>query len=260
VATLIVSPGAPTKEAPARPPTARLTPPQAPASGSSTKAEQFAQAGLLVILFAAPALMCIHGACANDPDIWWHLRTGEWILNHHAVPHFDPFSRSSAPRPWAAYSWLFEVVVLGLFRRLGLMGLVAYSAAMVLAITVALHYLIRRLQADFSFAVLLTFAASFTMMRLYTPRPWLFTVLFFVLVESRIGLAAPDFCALGEHPYSVRRGVFAAGAGAWRVDAGAPVDGGCDEGAARVVGACAAGKPAGHAVEPIRLAYLPRGI
>ncbi|MGD0797797.1 MAG: hypothetical protein ABR910_08745 [Acidobacteriaceae bacterium] len=182
MATLIVSPGAPTKEAPARPPTARLTPPQAPASGSSTKAEQLAQAGLLVILFAAPALMCIHGACANDPDIWWHLRTGEWILNHHAVPHFDPFSRSSAPRPWAAYSWLFEVVVLGLFRRLGLMGLVAYSAAMVLAITVALHYLIRRLQADFSFAVLLTFAASFTMMRLYTPRPWLFSVLFFVLV------------------------------------------------------------------------------
>ncbi len=126
--------------------------------------------------------MCIHAACANDPDIWWHLRTGEWILNHHAVPHIDPFSRASAPRPWAAYSWLFEVVVLGLFQRLGLTGLVAYSAGMVLAITIALHHLARRVQGDFSIAVLLTFAASFTMMRLYTPRPWLFSILFFVLV------------------------------------------------------------------------------
>jgi hypothetical protein len=125
--------------------------------------------------------MCVHAACASDPDIWWHLRTGQWILQHHAVPHTDPFSRDT-PRPWAAYSWLFEVGVLQLFQRLGLAGLVAYSAGLVLAITVALHHLIKRLQADFSFAVLLTFAASFTMMRLYTPRPWLFTILFFVLV------------------------------------------------------------------------------
>jgi hypothetical protein len=143
-------------------------------------ADRCAQAVLLVILFTVPALMCVHAAAANDPDVWWHLRTGEWILQHHAVPHSDPFSRT--PKPWAAYSWLFEVGVLQLFQWMGLKGLLIYSAGMVLAITVALHHLIKRLQADFSFAILLTFAASFTMMRLYTPRPWLFTILFFVLV------------------------------------------------------------------------------
>lgn len=177
MATLIVSPGAPPQEAHA--PKTRHTPPP---HGTSATAEQFAQATLLVLLFAVPALMCVHAACANDPDLWWHLRAGQWILQHHTVPHFDPFSRASASKPWAAYSWLFEVDVLQLFQRLGLAGIVAYSAGMVLAITVALHHLIRRLQADFSVAVLLTFTASFTMMRLYTPRPWLFTILFFVLV------------------------------------------------------------------------------
>jgi hypothetical protein len=137
---------------------------------------------MLVLLFAAPALMCVHAASCNDPDVWWHLRTGQWILEHRAVPHADPFSRSGISRPWAAYSWLFEVGVLGLFQRLGLTGLVVYSAALVLAITAALYRMISRLQADFSVAVLLTFAACFTMMRLYTPRPWLFSILFFVLV------------------------------------------------------------------------------
>jgi hypothetical protein len=114
-------------------------------------------------------------------DVWWHLRSGEWILQHGAVPHTDPFSSFGAGRPWAAYSWLFELLIFQLFRRLGMVGIVVYTTGMVVAVTVALHHLIRRLQADFSLGVLLTFAASYSMVRLYMPRPWLFTILFFVL-------------------------------------------------------------------------------
>jgi hypothetical protein len=136
---------------------------------------------VLALLFAAPALICVRAACANDPDIWWHLRTGEWMLQHHALPRMDPFSAVNAGKPWAAYSWLFELMVVKLFQRLGLVGLVGYSAGMVLAITVAVQHLVRRLQADFSIGVLLTFAACFSVSHLYTPRPWLFTILFFVL-------------------------------------------------------------------------------
>jgi len=133
------------------------------------------------MLFAAPALMCVHAAVVSDPDIWWHLRTGEWILEHHAVPHVDPYSSSLAGSSWLAYSWLFELLAMKLYRWLGLVGIVAYASAMVLAITVALFHLLRRLQTDFSLVVLLTFAGCFSMGRLYSPRPWLFTILFFVL-------------------------------------------------------------------------------
>jgi len=52
----------------------------------------------------------------------------------------------------------------------------------VLAITVALHHLIKRLQRDFNLAIVLTFVASLALERLYSPRPWHFTILFFVLV------------------------------------------------------------------------------
>ena len=27
-----------------------------------------------------------------DPDIWWHLRTGQWVVQHGCVPTTDPFS------------------------------------------------------------------------------------------------------------------------------------------------------------------------
>jgi len=93
----------------------------------------------------------------------------------------DPFSGPLAGSPWLAYSWLYELVVVKLFHWLGLAGIVAYSSGMVLAITVALYHMVRRVQRDFSLAVLLSFAAVFCMGRLYTPRPWLFTILLFIL-------------------------------------------------------------------------------
>jgi hypothetical protein len=153
---------------------------EVPATPPNQKSEQIAQTIVLAVLFAGPALMCVHAASAADPDIWWHLRTGEWILQHHAVPQTDPFSGPLAGKPWQAYSWLFELIVIKLFHGYGLAGMVGYIAAMVLTITVALRHLVKRLQSDFSIVTLLTFATCYSLGHLYTPRPWLFTILFAV--------------------------------------------------------------------------------
>jgi hypothetical protein len=102
-------------------------------------------------------------------------------MQHGAVPHTDPFSVFGAGKPWFAYSWLFELIIFQLFRWLGLVGLVVFTTGMVVSIAVVLHRLVRRLQADFTLAVLLTLVAALSIFRLYTPRPWLFTILFFVL-------------------------------------------------------------------------------
>lgn len=95
---------------------------------TNRRADQAAQATLLAALFAIPALMCVYAANVSDADIWWHLRTGEWILAHHAVPRVDPFSGPLAGSPWLAYSWLYELVAVKLFARLGLVGLVSYTS------------------------------------------------------------------------------------------------------------------------------------
>jgi len=148
---------------------------------SNQTAEQIAQIVVLTLLFASPALICVHGAVVADPDVWWHLRTGEWMMQHHALPRVDTFSATNAGKPYAAYSWLFELLITKWFQYGGLAGLVGYSASMVLAIAVASRHLIKRLQTDFSLVALFSFVACFTLSRLFTPRPWLFTILFFVL-------------------------------------------------------------------------------
>ncbi len=66
-----------------------------------------------------------------DPDIWWHLKTGQWIVQHRAVPHIDPFSYSHGAQPWTAQEWLFELCVYGLFRLTGYGGMIVAFATII---------------------------------------------------------------------------------------------------------------------------------
>ena len=35
---------------------------------------------MLIVAMALPALVSVHASGAADLDVFWHLRTGEWIL------------------------------------------------------------------------------------------------------------------------------------------------------------------------------------
>lgn len=49
-------------------------------------------------------------AIFSDGDVFMHVAVGQWILQHHAVPHIDYFSHSFFGVPWVAHEWLSEVL------------------------------------------------------------------------------------------------------------------------------------------------------
>jgi hypothetical protein len=70
---------------------------------------------------------------AVDPDLWWHLRTGQWIVETGDVPHSDPFSFTRAGSAWVSHEWLSEVVFYELWshqlcKHGGAAALIAFSA------------------------------------------------------------------------------------------------------------------------------------
>ena len=89
---------------------------------------------LLYLILVLPAMLPI-----LDPDLWWHLRTGQWIVEHGTVPTTDLFSSYGMGKPWIAYSWLFEVLVYSLYQMFGLVGLVLYTVLLSVLITAALY-------------------------------------------------------------------------------------------------------------------------
>jgi hypothetical protein len=56
---------------------------------------------------------------ATDPDLWWHLRTGQLILQNHAVFHTDPYSFTRGGQPWINHEWLSDLFMYGLYRTGG---------------------------------------------------------------------------------------------------------------------------------------------
>lgn len=150
-------------------------------SPSSSFEEKFRKCALLIALYAIPPFLIIAAVNVLDPDIWWHLRTGQWIVQHGAVPHADSFSWTGMSKPWAAYSWLFEVLIYGLLTRFGLIGILIFIYCLLIAITAALHSLIRKFEHRLAQSVGLTALALVAMTRICSPRPWLFTILFFCI-------------------------------------------------------------------------------
>jgi hypothetical protein len=70
----------------------------------------------------------------SDPDVWWHIRLGDWIIAHHQIPAGELFAYTAFGNPLVVHEWLSETIfaamaaVGGLFLVTMLMGVVAWSA------------------------------------------------------------------------------------------------------------------------------------
>lgn len=76
-----------------------------------------------------------------DPDFWWHLRTGQYIVDTQSVPRTDIFSFTAQGEEWVAHEWLSEVLIY-LFFRAGGMPLLIVAFAAVITAAFALAFLL----------------------------------------------------------------------------------------------------------------------
>lgn len=81
-----------------------------------------------------------------DPDTQWQITVGQWILDHHAVPHTDVYSFTLRGAPWISTQWLAQVAYAKVYAWFGWTGPVVLAAA-ASAATFALlaRYLVRNL-------------------------------------------------------------------------------------------------------------------
>ena len=123
-----------------------------------------------------------------DPDIGWHIRTGEQILATHSLPRTDPFSSTMQGQRWFAWEWLYDIVLGILHRACGLNGVVWLCALLVAAIfTLLLSQLIKRGTGLLLAIVLMLLAEAAATIHLFA-RPhivsWLFSLLWFVVLDK----------------------------------------------------------------------------
>lgn len=78
-------------------------------------------------VFLASALCVVYADFGYDT--LWHIPTGNWILDHWAIPTEDVFSATKLGSPWMAHEWLSEVVFAVVYRAFGWPGVLLLTAA-----------------------------------------------------------------------------------------------------------------------------------
>ncbi len=136
-------------------------------------------AGLVVFLTAIGGFAFYTKLCVIDNDIWWHLKVGDWIVAHLAVPHTGILSRTAASRPWIAYSWGYEVLMSWAYRWGGILGIGVYGTLLTIGVAVAVYAMLRRLSGHFWIALLLAAITCWSFLFNGMPRPVFFSMMLF---------------------------------------------------------------------------------
>jgi hypothetical protein len=137
----------------------------------------------LVCLLASLAAVTIgFKLSVLDPDIWWHLKVGDWILQNRAVPHVGIFSRTAGSHPWVAYSWGYEVLMSLIYSAFGLFGFAIFGVVLTLAVAGVLFWMLHRLAHSFWTAWLLALLGAWAFLFSLFPRPVFVSMILFMVV------------------------------------------------------------------------------
>jgi len=79
----------------------------------------------------------------DDPDMWWHLKTGQIIWTTHAIPTTDVFSYTSGHHSVVPHEWLAQTLIYGTYRFGGYSGLMLWLCLFTAALLIAGYALCR---------------------------------------------------------------------------------------------------------------------
>ncbi len=122
-----------------------------------------------------------------DGDTGWHIRTGDWILQHGTVPHQDIFSFTKFGQPWFAWEWGWDVLASLIHTRWGLPGIVFVNTILIGLISALLFRLVRRHTTNYVLALAISCTAMIGSSFHWLARPhllsWLFVLLFLDVID-----------------------------------------------------------------------------
>lgn len=85
--------------------------------------------GVFAIAFRAPL----------DSDTFWHLRAGQWQIEHRALLSIDIFSFTRQGQSWVNVHWLSQLILYGLYAAAGDLGLALFTALLAAAGMVVIY-------------------------------------------------------------------------------------------------------------------------
>jgi hypothetical protein len=155
----------------------------------------------VVLALAAVMLFCTLAGQVEDSDTWWHLKTGQYILQNHKLPVPDPFAYTTSVVKDAypgesttryfnlTHEWLSQIFLWGLYSLGGFPAMVFVRALWLTAFCGLAGWIVWRRTGGFYRAIGVALAVLLVALRFQSDRPqyitYLFLALAIVILESR---------------------------------------------------------------------------
>ncbi|MHB8412538.1 MAG: hypothetical protein ACYDDI_11420 [Candidatus Acidiferrales bacterium] len=144
---------------------------------------------VLAFLFPAFSAYFLFGgldSLLSDPNTGVHVRAGQWILAHHAVPRHDIFSFTMPGHAWCDWEWLSDVIYAAIHRIWGLPGVAALSLVLLCFVSLIV-YGTARMYSNRAVAFAMTLLVMGATSIHWLARPhvfsWFFVAVFCFVVE-----------------------------------------------------------------------------
>jgi len=118
----------------------------------------------------------------RDPDLWWHITVGKWILSHQTVPHLDYWNLFGAGKEWVAYSWMHEVAYALADLNFGIWGLLVLQLSLSLLFAFSLFYCFGKIANSWLIGAFLAVCTMAACMNFFGLRPQVFAWVLFVWI------------------------------------------------------------------------------
>ncbi len=136
------------------------------------------KAKYLVIIYLFGFVFCLALKKYSCCDIWWHLRTGQYIVSQKIFPFCNTFSHTALFHPWIAYSWLTEII----FYYVSILGfnwlILLKTCLIIITFMVVLKTTYLASNKNFNLSVLITLFMMHVSSGSWLLRPQLFSFLF----------------------------------------------------------------------------------
>ena len=126
-----------------------------------------------------------------DPDMYWHLASGRWMIEHGQLLRSDVFTTTIAGQPYSVGEWLGEVILAAAYTAGGWTGVVLLRGLLVAVAALFLTRSALRAGAPLVTAIPIVSLALVLSSIVWTDRPHLFTLALFPLLLDLL-LAARD--------------------------------------------------------------------
>lgn len=146
--------------------------------------ERLARASAPLGVAAAAYLLAVQLA-PGDPDMYWHLASGTWMLEHRALLREDIFSSTIRGQPYSVGEWLGQLALAAAFEAGSWQGIVVLRSLLVACGAFFLMRAARHLAAPWPAAIIVVLFALALSRQSWGDRPQLFSIALFPLVLER---------------------------------------------------------------------------